>query len=76
MRPRRLLPAGARDVARFFSEGLLVVIAAILVVVSARRRTLVGAVRHPFSLALAVLPGGERAVGRRQRGAAGRPPPR
>ena len=52
---QNLLSAGARDVARFFSEGLLVVIAAILVVVSARRRTLVGAVRHPFSLAVAVF---------------------
>ena len=52
---QNLLPVAARDMARFFSEGLLVVIAAILVVVSARRRTLVSAVRHPFSLGLAVF---------------------
>ncbi len=52
---QRLLPETAQEVARFFSEGLLMVVALVLASVAARRGTLVGALAHPFSGALALF---------------------
>lgn len=52
---QRLLPETAQEVARFFSEGLLMVVALVLASVAARRGTLVAALAHPFSGALALF---------------------
>lgn len=52
---QRLLPETAHSIARFFSEGLLVVITCALAVMAARRGTLITALRHPFTLAAAVF---------------------
>ena len=54
---QRLLPETAHSIARFFSEGLLVMIAFTLAVMAARRGTLITALRHPFTLAVAVFLG-------------------
>jgi O-antigen ligase len=50
---QRLLPEGAQVVARFFSESLLMVVALVVATAAARRGTLVSALIHPFSAALA-----------------------
>lgn len=54
---QRLLPETAHSIARFFSEGLLVVTTFALAVMAARRGTLITALRHPFTLAVAVFLG-------------------
>jgi O-antigen ligase len=48
---QRLLPEDVRDVARLFSEGLLIVVGVVLAVVAARRGTLVASIRHPLTAA-------------------------
>ncbi|MGH2463330.1 MAG: O-antigen ligase family protein [Candidatus Limnocylindria bacterium] len=52
---QRLLPEDVHSVARFFSEGLLVVMTLAMAWIGARRGALATAVWHPFSLALAVF---------------------
>ena len=52
---QRLLPEDVHSVARFFSEALLVVMTFAMAWIGARRGTLVTAVRHPFSVAVAVF---------------------
>ena len=52
---QRLLPEALQPVARFFSEALLLALTLCLAAVAARRRTLVAALRHPFSLAVGVF---------------------
>ncbi|HEX9738525.1 MAG TPA: O-antigen ligase family protein [Candidatus Limnocylindria bacterium] len=51
----RLLPEEVRSVSRFFSEALLVLMTLALAWVGARRGTLVTALRHPFTVAMAVF---------------------
>ncbi|MEK6192244.1 MAG: O-antigen ligase family protein [Chloroflexota bacterium] len=51
----RLLPEEVRSVSRFFSEALLVLMTLAVAWVGARRGTLVTALRHPFTGALAVF---------------------
>jgi O-antigen ligase len=51
----RLLPEEFRSVSRFFSEALLVLMTLALAWVGARRGTLVTALRHPFTGAVAVF---------------------
>ncbi len=52
---QRLLPEESKEVARFFSEGLLMVVALVVATMAARRGTLVAALSHPFSAALALF---------------------
>jgi O-antigen ligase len=51
----RLLPESVHSVSRFFSEALLVFMTLALAWVGARRGTLVTALRHPFTVAVAVF---------------------
>jgi O-antigen ligase len=51
----RLLPEEVHSVSRFFSEALLVLMTLALAWVGARRGTLVSALRHPFTAAVAVF---------------------
>jgi len=51
----RLLPESVHSVSRFFSEALLVLMTLALAWVGARRGTLVTALRHPFTVAVAVF---------------------
>jgi len=51
----RLLPEEVHSVSRFFSEALLVLMTLALAWVGARRGTLVTALRHPFTVAVAVF---------------------
>ncbi|MGH2483448.1 MAG: O-antigen ligase family protein, partial [Candidatus Limnocylindria bacterium] len=51
----RLLPEEVHSVSRFFSEALLVLMTLALAWVGARRGTLITALRHPFTVAVAVF---------------------
>jgi O-antigen ligase len=51
----RLLPESVQSVSRFFSEALLVFMTLALAWVGARHGTLVTALRHPFTVAVAVF---------------------
>jgi O-antigen ligase len=54
---QRLLPADVQSIARLFSEALLVVMTVAVSWIAIRRRTLVRAIRHPVTAALAVFLG-------------------
>jgi putative inorganic carbon (HCO3(-)) transporter len=51
----RLLPESVHSLSRFFSEALLILMTLALAWVGARRGTLVAALRHPFTVAVAVF---------------------
>ena len=52
---QRLIPPAAQPVTRFFSEGLLLAVAAALAWAAVRKGTLLAALRHPFTAALAIF---------------------
>jgi O-antigen ligase len=54
---QRLLPAEVQSIARLFSEALLVVMTVAVSWIAIRRGTLVSAIRHPVTAALAVFLG-------------------